>query len=86
MPAPKSPNVAGAAAARRRIGDQTAANRLFTAGYLVLSPEELAQLPDDVKSRLRTWLASMDLVVPRALHDDRPPSPPTPATTENGHR
>jgi hypothetical protein len=57
MPAPKNPNVTSAAAARRRIGDLTASNRLTAAGYLVLSPEDLAQLPESLRAELHRWLA-----------------------------
>lgn len=67
MPAPKNPNVAGAAAARRRIGDLTAANRLFDAGYLVLSPEELTQMSENLREEIRHWLSRADLRVPHGL-------------------
>jgi hypothetical protein len=53
MAAPKTPNTAAAAAARRRLGDATAALRLREAGYVVLSPEQLAQLPGDVRALLK---------------------------------
>lgn len=52
MPAPKTPNPVPAAAARRRLGDATAARRLREAGYLVLSPEQLAELPEHVRAAL----------------------------------
>lgn len=44
MAAPKNPNVANAAASRRRIGDETAAARLRAAGWFLASPEEIAQI------------------------------------------
>lgn len=69
MPAPKKPNVAGAAAARRRIGDRTAASRLAASGYLVLSPDELQLLPEDVRQQLRVWLASAGSSIPALLQD-----------------
>jgi hypothetical protein len=52
MPAPKNPNVTGAAAARRRIGDLTASTRLTDAGYLVLSPDDLDAMPDELRALL----------------------------------
>jgi hypothetical protein len=52
MPAPKTPNTAAATATRRRRGDQTAAQRLRGAGWVVLSPEQVAQLPDDMRAHL----------------------------------
>ncbi|GGL17872.1 hypothetical protein [Mangrovihabitans endophyticus] len=67
MPAPKNPNVTSAAAARRRIGDLTASNRLTAAGYLVLSPEDLAQLPASLRAELHRWLARADDHVPHGL-------------------
>lgn len=48
MPAAKRPNVAAAAAARRRIGDETAAVRLRDHGWLVVAPDVAATLPTDV--------------------------------------
>lgn len=74
MAAPKNPNVTSAAAARRRIGDLTASNRLFEAGYLVLAPDDLAQLPESPRAQLRQWLATLDCRVPDGLRgaaDDR---------------
>lgn len=44
MAAPRKPNVANAAASRRRIGDQTAADRLRAAGWFLASPEEIAKI------------------------------------------
>lgn len=41
MPAPKKPNNVNANAARRRIGDRTATNRLTAAGYTVIPPGAL---------------------------------------------
>lgn len=72
MPAPRNPNVAGAAAARRRIGDRTAAARLVSSGYLVLSPDELQLLPEDVRQQLRAWLASAGSGIPARLQEDAP--------------
>jgi hypothetical protein len=78
VPAPKNPNVASAAAARRRIGDTTAANRLFDSGYLVLSPDELDQMPETVRDQLRTWLARTEFRVPPALRSSSPALPDRP--------
>lgn len=52
MPAPKRPNTAAATAAVRRRGDETAAARLREHGWLVIPPERVAQLPDDITRRL----------------------------------
>jgi hypothetical protein len=67
MPAPKNPNVTSAAAARRRIGDLTASNRLTKAGYLVLSPEDLGQLPESLRAELQDRLARADRYAPHGL-------------------
>lgn len=53
MPAPKKPNTAAATAAVRRRGDETAAVRLRSHGWLTLPPEAVDQLPADVVERLR---------------------------------
>lgn len=53
MPAPKNPNTAAATAAVRRRGDETAAARLRKHGWLVIPPEVVAQLSDDVAEQLR---------------------------------
>jgi hypothetical protein len=52
MPAPKRPNVDAAAAVRRRIGDEKCAARLRDHGWLVVPPERVAQLPEDVINRI----------------------------------
>jgi len=48
MPAPKRPNTAAATAVIRRRGDETAAARLRKAGWLVVPPEVLAELPAEL--------------------------------------
>lgn len=67
MAAPKNPNVAEAAAARRKMGDLTASNRLFTAGYLVCSPEELKTMPAKLVDQLAIWLVTHEMLLPRGL-------------------
>jgi len=48
MPAPKNPNTVAATAAVRRRGDETAAARLRTHGWLVIPPEAAADLPAEL--------------------------------------
>lgn len=55
MAAPKRANVGPAAAARARIGDETAAARLREHGWLVVPPE----LADDVARRARRFPATL---------------------------
>lgn len=57
MPAPRRPNTAAATAAVRRRGDETAAARLRTHGWLVIPPEVLTELPADVVDRINNALA-----------------------------
>lgn len=49
MPAPKNPNVTAAAASRRRIGLETKAADLREAGWLVMSPEEVARRREETR-------------------------------------
>jgi hypothetical protein len=46
MPAPKNPNTAAATAAVIRRGQETRAARLREAGWIILRPEEIADLRD----------------------------------------
>ncbi len=57
MPAPKRPNTAAATAAVLRRGDETAAARLRNHGWLVLSPEAVAELPAEIVERVNNALA-----------------------------
>lgn len=52
MPAPKRPNTAAATAAVRRRGDETAAARLRSHGWIVISPEVAEALPEHVRRDL----------------------------------
>lgn len=52
------------AGARHRIDDLT------EAGYLVLSPDDLAQLPESLRIDLRQWLTRTDCHIPSGLHHD----------------
>jgi DNA-binding transcriptional MocR family regulator len=58
------------AAGRRRVGDLT------DAGYLVLAPDELAQLPESLRLEMRQWLTRAGHLVPPGLQpqagDQRP--------------
>lgn len=56
MPAPKKPNTAAATAAVRRRGDETAAARLRSHGWLALPPEAVDGLPVDVVERVNNVL------------------------------
>jgi hypothetical protein len=53
VPAPKNPNPEPGAAARRQLGDATAAARLRKHGWLVFSPKVLALLPAESVARLK---------------------------------
>lgn len=56
MPAPMRPNTAAATAATRRRGDETAAARLRSHGWIVVPPEVAADLPADVIERVNNVL------------------------------
>lgn len=56
MPAPKSPNTAAATAAVLRRGDETAAARLRSHGWLVIPPEAVAELPSGTIERVNNVL------------------------------
>jgi hypothetical protein len=60
MAAPKNPNNINATAARRRIGDESAALRLQAAGWFVASPEEIAKIEAEEWGPLRIseWYAA----------------------------
>lgn len=51
MPAPRTPNTAAATAAVLRRGDETAAARLRSHGWIVVPPEAVADLPAEVVQR-----------------------------------
>jgi hypothetical protein len=52
MPAPKRPNTVAATAAVRRRGQETMAAKLREAGWLVVPPERVAELPPALAERL----------------------------------
>lgn len=56
MPAPKRPNTTAATAAVVRRGQETVAAKLRSAGWIVLPPEQVADLPDDVREHLGGFL------------------------------
>lgn len=60
MAAPKHPNTAPAAAARRRIGDAAAAERLRAAGWLVLPPGQVTLLQEKLGERIAGQLSPPD--------------------------
>lgn len=53
MPAPKTPNTAAATAVTVRRGDETAAARLRSHGWLVVEPEVLDNLTPELVQLLR---------------------------------
>lgn len=52
MPAPNRPNTEAATAKVIRRGDETAAARLRSHGWIVIPPEQVAALPGDLVKRL----------------------------------
>lgn len=55
MPAPKRPNTAAATAAVRRRGDETAAARLRSHGWLAVPPEAIEGLRDEIAEMTADW-------------------------------